>query len=84
MTERDFNEVWGDKEPQTILEAMRIVADGQNKNLPIEEVTGKLSEQFLIVPGDNEIGREQTIALLEGLEKNPEGWEALLDGQAKS
>ena len=83
MVEQDskanFNEVWGDKEPEAILEAMYHASEATRKGLPPSKLADKLGELFLIVPGDNEIGSEQTCALLEGFEQNPEGWEAILE-----
>ncbi len=75
-----FNEEWGDHDPDAILEAMRLARETADQSLPFEDLTDKLGERFLIVPGETEIGRNQTIALVHGYLTNQEGWDALIDG----
>ncbi len=74
----DFNEVWGDKEPQITLEAIAILAEGQAQGLPTAEVQDILSERFLVVPGNNSVADRQMKTLEEGYQTNPEGWDAIL------
>lgn len=76
-----INEIWGDKEPQVIMDAIRLTSEAYNSGLPISELADKLAERFLIVPGDNEVSIGQLSALINGYTANKEGWDAIVEGQ---
>lgn len=72
-----FNLYWG-SEPDKLREAIRMTMEAQEMDLPIEDLADRLAARKLIIP---ELGLEPVNALVHGFLKNPQGWDALLDGQ---